>query len=123
MPVRDYQLYIDGQFTDGVSGQRFVSCNPSDGTEVASFVGASEGDAEAAVRAARRAFDDGPWPAMPGTERARRPGPVLELLGARAPRLSVMEYQDNGATVRQAPAVMDPAGPGFATGLTDTALR
>ncbi len=123
MSVRDYQLYIDGQFTDGVSGQRFVSCNPSDGTEVASFAGASEGDAEAAVRAARRAFDDGPWPAMTVTERAQRLGRVLELLGARAPELSAMEYQDNGATVRQASAFMVPAALGFATGMTDIALR
>jgi len=123
MSVRDYQLYIDGQFTDGFSGQRFVSCNPSDGTEVASFAGASEGDVEAAVRAARRAFDDGPWPAMTVTERARRLGRVLELLGARAPELSAMEYQDNGATVRQASAFMVPAALGFAMGMTDIALR
>src|SRR5258708_33770144 len=123
MSIRDYQLYIDGQFTGGVSGQRFVSCSRSDGTEVASFAGASEGDAEAAVRAARRAFDDGPWPAMTVTERARRLGRVLELLGARAPELTVMEYQDNGATVRQASAFMVPAALGFATGMTDIALR
>jgi len=69
MSIRDYQLYIDGQFTDGVSGQRFVSCNPSDGTEVASFAGASEGDAEAAF--------DSLWPCCAEQARTNRAMPMI----------------------------------------------
>jgi acyl-CoA reductase-like NAD-dependent aldehyde dehydrogenase len=55
------QLFIDGQWTDAASGQTFETPNPATGETLANV---AEGDAEdinRAVRAARRAFEDGVW--------------------------------------------------------------
>lgn len=123
MPPRDYQLFIDGDFIDGEGSARFASVNPANGEEVARFVDATVTDLEAAVAAARQAFDSGPWPGMPVAERVHRLGRVLEILGARVPELSVMEYQDNGATIRQATAFMVPGAIGFAMGIADLATK
>ncbi|HJZ02434.1 MAG TPA: aldehyde dehydrogenase family protein, partial [Streptosporangiaceae bacterium] len=55
------QLFIGGQWTDAAAGQTFETPNPATGETLASV---AEGDAEdinRAVRAARQAFEDGPW--------------------------------------------------------------
>jgi acyl-CoA reductase-like NAD-dependent aldehyde dehydrogenase len=121
MSARSYQLFIDGEFTDGSEGQRFVSYNPSNGQEMASFIDATKADVLASIRSARKAFDSGPWRGMPVTERAGHLNRVLEILGARMGELSQMEYQDNGATIRQASAFMVPAALNFAMGMTEIA--
>ena len=54
----DYAGYIDGAFVVG-EGKRFAVQNPSDESVVAEVVGVSERLADAAIRAARRAFDSG----------------------------------------------------------------
>ncbi|GAA0636106.1 aldehyde dehydrogenase family protein [Sporichthya brevicatena] len=123
MPTRDYQLFVGGEFVDGTASRRFASVNPATGAEVASFVDGTVADLEAAVAAARRAFDAGPWPSMPVAERAQRLGRVLEILGGRVPELSAIEYQDNGATIRQATSFMVPGALGFAMGIADLATK
>jgi betaine-aldehyde dehydrogenase len=62
-------LYIGGRWTAPVAGgQREIRC-PADGRLVATVDEASRADTEAAIGAARAAFDDGPWPATPPRER------------------------------------------------------
>ena len=61
--------YIDGQYVKG-EGKELLVENPSDGSEVARFPGLSIGQFEAAVIAARRAFDRGDWSQMPLRDRA-----------------------------------------------------
>jgi betaine-aldehyde dehydrogenase len=73
-------LFIDGQWrAAGDGGTRTIRC-PADGREVATVAEATSDDAEAAVAAARRAFDQGSWPSTPAPERA-------ELLRRLADRL------------------------------------
>ena len=68
LPVRDElkvaegRLYIDGAWTDSSDGGRWTHVHPSSNEEVASFATASAADVDRAVRAARKAFDEGPWP-------------------------------------------------------------
>jgi betaine-aldehyde dehydrogenase len=65
------ELYIDGAWADPVGGgHREIRC-PADGTLVATVSEATGADTEAAIVAARRAFDDGPWPATPARERGQ----------------------------------------------------
>ena len=62
-----YQLYIDGKRVDAEGGRTFESVNPADGKVWARMPEASEADVDKAVRAARRAFAEAPWPAMTAT--------------------------------------------------------
>lgn len=62
-------LYIDGTWRDAVAGgHRDIRC-PADGTVVRTVSEGTRDDTEAAIDAARRAFDDGPWPRTPERER------------------------------------------------------
>lgn len=65
------QLYIDGDWTDGSSGRTWTVTNPATGESLAEVAVADPEDVDRAVRAARRAFDDGPWPRMDPLERGR----------------------------------------------------
>jgi 5-carboxymethyl-2-hydroxymuconic-semialdehyde dehydrogenase len=64
------QHYIDGAFTPSRSGETFESLNPSTNTVLALAASGDAGDVDAAVAAARRAFDAGPWPKLKASERA-----------------------------------------------------
>src|SRR3569623_258991 len=68
---RRYRMLIGGEWVDARSGETFESVDPFTGRPWADIPRAGPEDVDAAVRAARAAFDGGPWPAMPGTERAR----------------------------------------------------
>ena len=62
---------------------------------------AGEADVDAAVRAARSAFDEGPWGRMTGTERARLMRRLATLLDENAERLAIVESTDNGKLIRE----------------------
>ncbi|MGW5715222.1 aldehyde dehydrogenase family protein [Amycolatopsis sp. NPDC003865] len=64
------QLYIDGRRTDGSSGREVVVRNPATEEPVAEVPDASVDDVRHAVAAARRAFDEGPWPRLAPSQRA-----------------------------------------------------
>ena len=86
--LKNYQMYINGEWVAAQSGKTFESINPSDGKPWAVVPEADEVDVDTAVKAAHRAFTEGPWSTMTATERGkllRRLGDVLaehsELLG------------------------------------------
>ena len=54
------QLFIDGQMVEAVSGKTFATINPATGEILAEVAEGEAADIDLAVRAARRAFDDGP---------------------------------------------------------------
>ena len=58
------QLYIDGAWVDGASHRTWTVTNPATGSFLASVAIAEAPDVDRAVLAARRAFDDGPWPRL-----------------------------------------------------------
>ena len=68
--VRHYQMYIDGRWTDAASGETYDVVDPASEEVIARVPKGAVADAEAAVRAARQAFDTGPWPKMKAMERA-----------------------------------------------------
>jgi betaine-aldehyde dehydrogenase len=89
-------LYIDGTWRDSVAGeQRSIHC-PADGTLVATVCEATRADTEAAILAARRAFDDGPWPGTPARERGALLLRVADLLERDGKDLAVAESRDTG---------------------------
>src|SRR5271154_3504832 len=93
------QLFIDGQWTAAASGQTFEPPNPATGETLANV---AEGDAEdinRAVRAARKAFDDGPWGRMTPSERGRIIWRIGDLILEHADELAQLESLDNGKPV------------------------
>ena len=74
-----YQLYIDGQWVGNNSGKTFPVYDPSTEEVLADVVEASAVEVDLAVRAARRAFDSGPWSASTPQSRAQ----VLFKLAAK----------------------------------------
>mgnify|MGYP000710273675 CR=1 FL=1 len=66
-----YQLFIDGAWTDGSTGQLMETTNPANGEVWARFACASEADVDRAVRAAARALSDPLWRDMTQTARGK----------------------------------------------------
>ena len=73
--MADYQLFIDGEYVDAQSGETFDTLDPATGQVHATIAKAGREDSVAAIEAARKAFDEGPWPRMSSKER----GEKLEL--------------------------------------------
>lgn len=68
--MSDYKLFINGEYTEAVSGETFPTTNPATGAKIGDIAKAGKEDSIKAVEAARKAFDEGPWPKMSGKERA-----------------------------------------------------
>jgi len=100
--MREYLLYIDGAFTPSSSGHTFESINPFDQSVVARVARAGVEDAHRAVAAARRAFDDGPWPRMAREERSAMLKAVSDKINERKSQLEQLEIEDSGSTLRKA---------------------
>src|SRR3954469_20116357 len=98
---RKYRMLIGGEWVDARSGDTFESVDPFTGRPWADVPRAGPEDVDAAVRAARAAFDDGPWPAMPATERARLMRRLADLIAENAERIAIVETTDNGKLIRE----------------------
>jgi acyl-CoA reductase-like NAD-dependent aldehyde dehydrogenase len=100
--VRDYKLFIDGEWVDAASGETFETTNPSDGSVVGRVAKGGKDDMRRGIEAARRTFDSGTWADMPQEERSRRMLKAWEALTAALPTLSQIEAEDAGHTLRMA---------------------
>ncbi len=98
---REYEMLIGGEWVGARSGKTFESINPYTGRGWATAPEAGEEDVDRAVRAAREAFDEGPWGKMTGSERARLMRRLAELIAENAESLAVVESTDNGKLLRE----------------------
>jgi betaine-aldehyde dehydrogenase len=80
----NYDLYIKGQWVPAGTKERYQRYSPATGELVADFAKGTAGDMEAAIEAARDAFDNGPWPQMSGAERASVLHKLADLLRKNA---------------------------------------
>src|SRR5271168_179280 len=90
----NFDLYIDGKWTPGEGGGRIEVIDPATEAVIGSAAEATAKDAARAIRAARKAFDEGPWPWMKPSERAAslvRMAEHLEANGAELRELIVAE--------------------------------
>src|SRR4249920_963428 len=90
------QLFINGQWTDAASGKTFETPNPATGETLASIAEGDREDIDRAVRAARSAFDDGPWSRMTPAERGRIIWKIGDLIYEHIDELAQLESLDNG---------------------------
>ena len=90
------QLFINGQWTSAASGKTFETPNPATGDTLARIAEGESEDIDRAVRAARAAFDDGPWSRMTPSERGRIIWRIGDLILEHAEELAQLESLDNG---------------------------
>ena len=90
------QLFVNGQWTDAASGKTFETPNPATGETLASIAEGGAEDIDRAVRAARSAFDDGPWSRMTPSERGRIIWKIGDLIYEHLDELAQLESLDNG---------------------------
>jgi phenylacetaldehyde dehydrogenase len=108
----DHKMLIDGRFVPAASGKTFPVYNPATGEIIAAVPEAESEDVNRAVAAARRAFDDGPWPRMAPSERGRLMWKIADLLEEHLEEFAELESLDNGkalavARVADVPLAVD----------------
>jgi len=89
--VREFSMLIDGKWGAGTDGRTLERVAPGHGVVVSRYQQASAADAERAILAARKAFDDGPWPRMTAAERS---GILLKAASLIEERLDEIAYLD-----------------------------
>lgn len=94
-------MYINGEFVESVSGKTFDTPNPATGETLATVYEADKEDIDRAVRAARAAFDSGPWSKISAAERSRLLYKLADLLEENKEELAQLETLDNGKPIRE----------------------
>src|SRR5580700_4899569 len=93
--LTDGQLLIDGTWGPSADEQVWTHNHPATGEDVASFPVAGPQDVDRAVRAARTAFDEGPWPRTRAGERVRLLHRVADLIREHGDELLALQALDN----------------------------
>lgn len=102
------QRLIGGEWVPAKSGKTFDVYDPSTGREIAKVAEGDKADIDAAVVAARRAFESGPWPRMSPLERSKLIYRLGDALEANAEEFATLEALDNGKPIRDARTVDVP---------------
>lgn len=102
------QLLIDGKFVDAASGKTFPTIDPRTEEVIAHIAEGDAEDVDRAVKAARRAFDKGPWPRMTAYERSKILLRFADLIDKHSDELATLETLDNGKPYDQARAIEVP---------------
>src|SRR3954465_15082958 len=100
--VKDQPLLIGGKWLDSVSGKTFPTVNPATGETICQVAEGDKADIDLAVRAARKAFEDGPWPRMNASERGRLLYKLADLVEQNQEERAALESFDNGKPFRDA---------------------
>jgi acyl-CoA reductase-like NAD-dependent aldehyde dehydrogenase len=103
------RLFLDGDWADAASGETFETVNPATEEPITTVARAGAEDVDRAVRAARRAFEQGPWPKMPAAERGRLVWRIGDRLMQRADEVARQETLDNGKPIFESRQIDLPA--------------
>ena len=96
MTTMNNKFYINGRWTAPNSNQDFAVINPATEQIIAHIPAANRADIDAAVMAARAAFDIGPWPRMSGQQRGQYLRKIAAIITRRLNELAKLEVLDNG---------------------------
>jgi betaine-aldehyde dehydrogenase len=100
--VRNYQLYINGEWSDSASKKTFPVFDPSTEEVIAQAPDAGPEDVNRAVAAARAAFDNGPWATTTAQERGRVLFRLANKIRENIPMLAEMEARNTGKPIVEA---------------------
>jgi acyl-CoA reductase-like NAD-dependent aldehyde dehydrogenase len=99
---RQHQLLIDGEPSPAADGRTFETIDPGTGQPITEVAQGGSEDVDRAVKAARRALEEGPWQTVPAADRARLIYRLADLVEANADELAELESLDNGKPVKLA---------------------
>ncbi|OFW09413.1 MAG: betaine-aldehyde dehydrogenase [Acidobacteria bacterium RIFCSPLOWO2_02_FULL_59_13] len=91
-----HQALIGGKWVDAKSGKTFETYDPSTGGVIAQVAECDAADVDAAVAAARQAFESGPWRALPGKERTLLMWKLADLMEKHGEELAELESLNGG---------------------------
>ncbi len=90
------KMLIGGKWVAAQSGKNFDVFNPATGEVMARVAEGDKAEVDLAVKAARKAFDDGPWRKMTASDRSRMIWKLAELIEQNGDELATLESMDNG---------------------------
>src|SRR5579864_2332081 len=102
------KMLINGKWAEAASGKTFPTYDPSTGEVLARVAEGDREDIDRAVKAARSAFDTGPWSKMTASERGRAIWKLGDLLDQRRDEFAEIESLDNGKPYKVARAADVP---------------
>ena len=102
--VRQTKILIGGEWRDAVSGKTFETINPATEEVIADVAEGDKADIDLAVKAARKAFESGPWATMDARDRGRLINRLADLIEENFDELSALETLDNGKPIADARA-------------------
>ncbi len=102
------KMLIDGQWVEAASGKTFPVYNPATGEVMAQVAEGDKEDIDRAVRAARKAFESGPWRRMSGSERGQAIYRLANLIEQHSDEFAQLESLDNGKPLAVARAADVP---------------
>ncbi|KAM0944813.1 putative aldehyde dehydrogenase (NAD(P)(+)) [Dioscorea sansibarensis] len=94
--IKFNKLFINGQFIDSISEKTFKTIDPRNEEIITRVAEGDKEDVDAAVKAARQAFDHGPWPRMSAYERGRMIMKLADLIEEHIEELSTIDTLDAG---------------------------
>ena len=102
------KLLINGKWVDAASGKTFATYNPATGEVLANVAAGDKEDIDRAVKAARAAFETGPWSKISPSERGRLLWKLADLLEKHIEEFAQLESLDNGKPLKVARAADVP---------------
>jgi len=102
------KMLINNKWVDAVSGKNFPTYDPSTGEVLAQVAEGDRADIDLAVKAARKAFDEGPWRKMTPSERGRLIWKLGDLIDQHLEEFAFLESLDNGKPLTVARAADVP---------------
>src|SRR5215470_11466399 len=94
--VRTYQNFVNGSWESAASGKTFPVYDPSTEEVIAHVAAAEPADLDRAVKAARAAFDSGPWAQTTAQDRGRILFKLAEKIRQNAAMLAEIEARNTG---------------------------
>jgi aldehyde dehydrogenase (NAD+) len=102
--IQQTECFIDGQWRPSVSGKTFETINPATEEVIAQVAEGDAADVDLGVKAARKAFEEGPWSKMDARDRGRLMNKLADLIEEEADDLAALESLDNGKPIRDSRA-------------------
>ena len=97
--VHRTQALIGGEWVDAADGATFETLHPATEEVIANVAKCGEKDVDRAVKAARKAFEEGPWPKMDARDRGHLLSKLADALQDHFEELAALETLDNGKSI------------------------
>jgi 5-carboxymethyl-2-hydroxymuconic-semialdehyde dehydrogenase len=111
--IDDIKLYINGEFVESTSGERFENINPFTNEIMNHVASGNSDDIHRAVTAAKEAFRNGPWGSMKVSERLKYIQRIADLIDANVEEIAHLESLDTGLPISQTRKMIARAAENF----------